>query len=86
MNYSNYEEMIEEMIKGPIIILELNFDLNINSNKENCVCELKKLVGNSDPKIAKELNPKSLRALFGIDINQNALYCTEIENRGVYEV
>jgi len=73
-----YAGIIEHISSGPIIALEVR--------QEDAVNQLRALVGPSDPEIAKELRPNTLRAKFGIDRVKNALHCTDLVEDGVLEV
>ncbi len=58
-----YNSLVNFITETPVIVLALE--------KENAVSDLRKLMGATDPKKA-ELN--TLRALFGINIERNAIH------------
>ena len=72
-----YSAIINHLISGPIIALELRED--------NVVHKLRALVGPHDPVIAKALRPHTFRALFGIDRVRNVCHCTDLPEDGVLE-
>jgi len=73
-----YSAIIEHVICGPVIAMEIR--------QENVVNSLRSLVGPHDPEIAKVLRPNTLRALFGKDRVKNAVHCTDLAEDGVLEV
>ena len=72
-----YSAIINHLISGPIIALELRQDDVVN--------KLRALVGPHDPVIAKALRPHTFRALFGIDRVRNVCHCTDLPEDGVLE-
>jgi len=72
-----YAGIIDQVTAGPVIAMEIRQD--------NCVNTLRALVGPHDPEIAKQLRPKTLRALFGSDRVKNAVHCTDLADDGVLE-
>lgn len=69
--------MVEHMITGPCIAMEVR--------QENVVKSLRELVGPHDPEIAKHLRPNTIRAKFGLDRVRNAVHCTDLPEDGVLE-
>lgn len=43
-------------------------------------------MGPSDPELAKQLRPNSLRAKFGLDKVRNGVHCTDLPEDGILEV
>ena len=72
-----YSAIINHLISGPIIALELRED--------DVVHKLRALVGPHDPVIAKALRPHTFRALFGVDRVRNVCHCTDLPEDGVLE-
>ena len=72
-----YSAIINHLISGPIIALELRED--------DVVHKLRALVGPHDPVIAKALRPHTFRALFGVDRVRNVCHCTDLSEDGVLE-
>ena len=72
-----YSAIINHLISGPIIALELRED--------DVVHKLRALVGPHDPVIAKALRPHTFRALFGTDRVRNVCHCTDLPEDGVLE-
>ena len=64
----------EHMTTGPCIVLEVR--------QENAVKAFRDLAGPSDPEIAKNLRPNTLRARFGTDKIKNAVHCTDLPEDG----
>ena len=72
-----YSKMIDSVVCGPIIGIELR--------QNDCVNKLRALVGPHDPDIAKALRPNTIRARFGKDCVYNAIHCTDLEEDAVIE-
>jgi len=69
--------MVDQMTTGPCIVLEVR--------QENAVKAFRDLAGPSDPEIAKNLRPHTLRARFGFDKARNAVHCTDLPEDGTLE-
>ncbi|XP_040520620.1 thioredoxin domain-containing protein 3 isoform X1 [Gallus gallus] len=61
-----FEELVSCMTEGPSVIMVLT--------KENAVQEWRKLMGPTDPEVAKESCPESIRAQFAQNILSNAVH------------
>ncbi|NWI24973.1 TXND3 protein, partial [Sula dactylatra] len=61
-----FEKLVTCMTEGPSVIMILT--------KENAVEEWRQLMGPTDPKVAKETSPESIRAQFAQDILSNAVH------------
>lgn len=75
----NYNKMIEHVCSGPIIALM------ITSGSENVVGEFRELCGPLEPELAKILRPKSIRAILGKTLTENAVHCTDLPTDGQLE-
>ena len=73
-----YSSMIEAIVCGPIIALEVR--------QNDCVNKLRTLVGPHDPDIAKALRPNTIRAKFGQNTVNNAVHCTDLEEDATIEI
>lgn len=62
---------------GPVIVMEIRQD--------DCVQKLRKFCGPHDPVDAKNYNPESLRAKYGVDKIKNAVHCTDLVEDGLLE-
>jgi nucleoside-diphosphate kinase len=69
--------IVEHMTTGPCIVMEVR--------QENAVQAFRALAGPSDPEIAKNLRPNTLRARFGVDKVKNAIHCTDLAEDGTLE-
>ncbi|CAH2102387.1 unnamed protein product [Euphydryas editha] len=77
-----YKGMVEELSSGPCVAMEIVAkDKNVNT-----AIEFRKLVGPSDPEIARLLRPHTLRANFGKTKVQNAIHCSDLAEDGLLEV
>jgi len=72
-----YSGMVNELASGSCIAIEVR--------AQNCVNQLRKLCGPYDIEIAKELRPKTIRAIYGVDNVRNAVHCTDLEDDGFLE-
>ncbi|XP_009956542.1 PREDICTED: thioredoxin domain-containing protein 6 [Leptosomus discolor] len=61
-----FEQLVTCMTEGPSVIMILT--------KENAVEEWRQLMGPTDPEVAKETSPDSIRAQFAQDILSNAVH------------
>ncbi|XP_076188412.1 thioredoxin domain-containing protein 3 [Aptenodytes patagonicus] len=61
-----FEQLVTCMTEGPSVIMILT--------KENAVEEWRQLMGPTDPELAKETSPESIRAQFAQDILSNAVH------------
>ncbi|NXC76330.1 TXND3 protein, partial [Anhinga anhinga] len=61
-----FEELVTCMTQGPSVVMILT--------KENAVEEWRQLMGPTDPEVAKETSPESIRAQFAQDILSNAVH------------
>jgi nucleoside-diphosphate kinase len=73
-----YVPLIEHLVSGPSIVLEVR--------QESVVNALRNLVGPHDPEIAKHLRANTIRAKYGLDRVRNAAHCTDMPEDGVIEV
>ncbi|KAL4712712.1 hypothetical protein ACJJTC_008009 [Scirpophaga incertulas] len=77
-----YKGMVEELSSGSCVAMEIVAkEKNINT-----AVEFRKLVGPSDPEIARLLRPHTLRAKFGKNKVQNAIHCSDLPEDGLLEV
>ena len=72
-----YSKMIDSMVCGPIIGIEVR--------QNDCINKLRALAGPDDPDIAKALRPNTIRAKFGKNCVYNAIHCTDLEEDGIIE-
>ncbi|XP_028178211.1 nucleoside diphosphate kinase 7 [Ostrinia nubilalis] len=77
-----YKGMVEELSSGPCVAMEIvSKDRTLNT-----AVEFRKLVGPSDPEIARLLRPHTLRAKLGKTKVQNAVHCSDLAEDGLLEV
>jgi nucleoside-diphosphate kinase len=72
-----YSDMVDEACMGPCIAMELR--------AENAVSTFRQTAGPWDVDYAKELRPKTIRAMYGKDRVHNAVHCTDLAEDGVLE-
>nr|XP_009477128.1 PREDICTED: thioredoxin domain-containing protein 3 [Pelecanus crispus] len=61
-----FEQLVTCMTEGPSVVMILT--------KENAVEEWRQLIGPTDPEVAKQTSPESIRAQFAQDILSNAVH------------
>jgi hypothetical protein len=69
----------KETASGPSLALEI-------TKGEKAVAELKEACGRSDAVVAKQIRPKSIRALFGEEVVHNEVDCTDLEEGAQLDV
>jgi nucleoside-diphosphate kinase len=85
--------MLEELTAGSLIALEVTrhapssaVPLTTAKTSSSVVASFREFVGPADPELGRQLRPKSLRALYGVDKVKNAVHCTDLEEDGPLEV
>ncbi|GAB1607360.1 nucleoside diphosphate kinase 7-like isoform X1 [Argonauta hians] len=73
-----FSEMVSQLSSGPIIAIALR--------AKDAPKAFREMAGPVDPEIARQLRPRSLRAIFGKDKIRNAVHCTDLPEDGVLEV
>lgn len=74
---SEYKGMVEELILGPCIAMELS--------GANAHSKFREFTGPSDPEIGRHLRPHTLRAKYGVDKVRNAIHCTDLPEDALLE-
>jgi nucleoside-diphosphate kinase len=69
---SDYSDMVKQLASGPCLALEV-------AKGEGVVAEFRKVCGPRDAIVAKRIRPKSIRGLFGNDVVENAIHCTDLD-------
>ena len=75
---TEYSSMVEELISGPCVALEIT--------GENAHTAFREFIGPHDPEIARHLRPHTLRAQFGVNKIKNAVHCSDLPEDGPLEV
>jgi nucleoside-diphosphate kinase len=73
---NDFGSMCEAMV-GPCVVIEVR--------TENAVHSLRKVCGPHNPEEARQINPQSIRAVFGKTLAENAVHCTDLPEDGVIE-
>ncbi|CAF2710047.1 unnamed protein product [Rotaria sp. Silwood2] len=73
-----YPKMVEELMSGACIILEVRC--------QNAQAVFRDFCGPADPEIARHIRPRTLRALYGKDKVKNAVHCTDLAEDATLEV
>lgn len=76
--YPKYSLMLTNICKAPVLALLISRD-------ENVVQDFRELCGPLEPGLGKVLRPRSLRALFGKNVVENAVHCTDLAEDGDLE-
>jgi nucleoside-diphosphate kinase len=74
-----FVELSTELSSGPCIALE------VTREGGDVVKSLRELCGPRDIPVAKAIAPESVRAIFGTNIVQNAVHCTDLESEAQLE-
>jgi nucleoside-diphosphate kinase len=74
-----FVELSNELASGPCVAIEVTRDGG------DVVRSLRKLAGPRDVPVAKAIAPRSIRAIFGSNIVQNAVHCTDLESEAQLE-
>ncbi|KAL2919199.1 hypothetical protein HK105_201474 [Polyrhizophydium stewartii] len=77
LDRSNGEDFLE-VYKGVVPEYHITGDANVP-------IAFREFTGPSDPELAKQVRPKSLRAKFGVDKVRNSLHCTDLPEDGPLE-
>jgi nucleoside-diphosphate kinase len=84
-----YHALVEQLTAGSCIALEItrnHAEENGSSDGSNPTVNLfREFCGPSDPEIARQIRPNSLRALYGINKVKNAVHCTDLTEDGILE-
>ena len=70
-----YEDLIKFMTSGPIMVYALK--------KTNAVEDFRKLIGDTDPKLAK---PATIRSMYGTSIASNAIHGADSDANAIKEI
>jgi nucleoside-diphosphate kinase len=73
--------MLSQLIAGPLIAMEVR-----GGKGPDTLTQFREFVGPSDPALAKQIRPNSIRAKYGEDKVKNAVHCTDLPEDGVLEV
>ena len=76
----NYNDVVNSF-NGPAVALQI-----YDCGNEGVVQRFRELSGPWDANIAKEINPDSIRAKFGICAANNAIHCTDLDSDAPYEL
>uniref|UniRef100_A0A1B6C8C7 DM10 domain-containing protein n=2 Tax=Clastoptera arizonana TaxID=38151 RepID=A0A1B6C8C7_9HEMI len=75
-----YMDMVQQLISGPCLALE------ISGQSNDTPIKFRELVGPSDPEIACQIKPKTIRARFGKNKVENAVHVTDLPEDASLEV
>jgi nucleoside-diphosphate kinase len=76
---NEFVELSTELASGPCVAIEVTRDGG------DVVRKLREVVGPRDVPVAKAIAPRSIRAIFGSNIVQNAVHCTDLESEAQLE-
>jgi nucleoside diphosphate kinase len=74
-----FVELSNELASEPCIAIEVTRDGG------DVVHKLREVVGLRDVPVAKVIAPRSIRSIFGSNIMQNAVHCTDLESEAQLE-
>ncbi|XP_070570053.1 thioredoxin domain-containing protein 3 homolog isoform X12 [Ptychodera flava] len=73
-----YQSLVDHMASGPSMVMVLS--------REDAVTGFREIMGPTDPEVAKEQAPESLRALLGKDILQNAIHASSNPDQASHKI
>jgi len=74
--WNDYPAQIKQWTSSPIVAVAIGADVD----------RFRDFVGPFDAEVARKLRPTSLRGMFGRDVVENAVYCTDLSDDGRLEV
>lgn len=78
MQESYYPSLVQYLTRGPIRVLLLK--------RIRAVPKLRKLIGPTNPQIARQSFPKSIRALYGTNVQENTIHASDSEESAEREI
>lgn len=73
---ADYNALLHSYLDGPCVVLAIG-----GKNDDQLVHkEFREFCGPTDPEIARQIRPYTLRAIFGCDKYRNAVHCTDLED------
>ncbi|KAG2201855.1 hypothetical protein INT47_004412 [Mucor saturninus] len=73
-----YPSLVEYLTRGPIRVLALS--------RRKAVPKLRDLIGPTNPDMARQSFPKTIRALYGTDIQENAIHASDSRESAEKEI
>lgn len=73
-----FKDLLAFMLSGPVVVMTLE--------KDNAILAWRELIGPADSDKAREVAPNSLRALYGTDAKQNAVYGSDSEISAMQDI
>lgn len=85
--YRPYSSMLQHFTSSTVLALLIHHsrDQAVEYADYSVVETFRELCGPLKPEVAKAIRPNSLRALFGVDNNRNAVHCTDLAEDGAME-
>ena len=77
--FLNYNDMIQQLTLSPCLAVM------VVHSSGNTVKALREACGPQNPALGKTLRPEAIRTLFGTDIVNNAVHCTDLPDDGESE-
>ncbi|SAM01916.1 hypothetical protein [Absidia glauca] len=68
-NESYYPSLERYLTRGPVQVLILE--------RVDAIAGLRRVIGPTDPHLARQLAPRSIRALFGTNVQENAIHASD---------
>jgi nucleoside-diphosphate kinase len=83
-----YSQALQSICSGPCLAIAVVQNETTTRFADTCgdlVSDFRDFVGPCNPQLAKVLRPKSLRALYGVNLVDNAVHCTDLSEDGEME-
>ena len=79
----DYTGMVKQLSSGTCLVAEISHP---RFDDVEVVTKFRELVGPPDPQLARTLRPNSIRAKFGLTVDENAVHCTDLPEDAVLEI
>lgn len=79
---ADYNALLQSLLDGPCVALAIGGRIKDQQVQK----EFREFCGPSDPDIARQIRPHTVRAIFGCDKYKNGVHCTDLEDDTKFEL